>query len=67
MEWYCTNYGKNIIVELTTELSKRNITILIGMSKGIDGYVHIVSLHNNYEVVNKNKVNDELEEHYRLM
>lgn len=37
------------------------------MSKGIDGYVHIVSLHNNYEVVNKNKVNDELEEHYRLM
>lgn len=32
----CTEYSKNITVELTENLSKRNISIISGMAKGID-------------------------------
>ncbi|MDI9504407.1 MAG: DNA-processing protein DprA [Bacillota bacterium] len=34
-------------VELTENLSKRNIPIISGMAKGIDGYSHTVALHND--------------------
>lgn len=43
----CTEYGKNITVELAEVLSNQNIPIISGMAKGIDGYAHTVSLHNN--------------------
>lgn len=47
----CTEYSKNITVELTENLSKRNIPIISGMAKGIDGYSHTVALHNdNYTI-----------------
>lgn len=43
----CTEYGKNITIELAEALSKQNIPIISGMAKGIDGYAHTVALHNN--------------------
>lgn len=43
----CTEYGKNITIELSTELSNQNIPIISGMAKGIDGYSHTVALYNN--------------------
>lgn len=43
----CTEYGKNITVELAERLSYKNIPIISGMAKGIDGYSHTVALHNN--------------------
>lgn len=43
----CTEYGKNITVELSKALSFENIPIISGMAKGIDGYSHTVALHNN--------------------
>ena len=47
----CTEYSKNITVELTENLSKRNIPIISGMAKGMDGYSHTVALHNdNYTI-----------------
>ena len=47
----CTEYSKNITVELTENLSKRNIPIISGMAKGIDWYSHTVALHNdNYTI-----------------
>lgn len=47
----CTEYSKNITVELAENLSKRNIPIISGMAKGIDGYSHTVALHNdNYTI-----------------
>ena len=33
----CTEYSKNITVELAETLSKRNIPIISGMANGIDG------------------------------
>lgn len=43
----CTEYGKNITIELATALSEQNIPIISGMAKGIDSYAHTVALHNN--------------------
>lgn len=43
----CTEYGKNITIELTEALSAKKIPIISGMAKGIDGYSHTVALHNN--------------------
>lgn len=43
----CTEYGKNITIELATALSEENIPIVSGMAKGIYSYAHTVALHNN--------------------
>ena len=43
----CSEYGKNLTVELTEALSSLNIPIISGMAKGIDGYAHTVALNNN--------------------
>lgn len=43
----CTEYGKDVTIELCAELSKNNITIISGLAKGIDGYAHTVAIKNN--------------------
>ena len=37
----CSQYGKEISMEFSYELSKRGITIISGMAKGIDSYSHM--------------------------
>lgn len=37
----CSEYGKKIAKSLSFKLSKKGITIISGMAKGIDGYAHI--------------------------
>lgn len=47
----CTQYGKDITIELAAALSDQNIPIISGMAKGIDSYAHTVALHNkNYTI-----------------
>lgn len=43
----CSDYGKNITIELAENLSSKQIPIISGMAKGIDSYAHTVALHNN--------------------
>lgn len=40
----CSNYGKNITLELAYKLAKNNICIISGLAKGIDKYAHIGAL-----------------------
>lgn len=43
----CTDYGKDITVELSKALSSKKIPIISGIAKWIDSYAHTISLHNN--------------------
>ena len=43
----CSDYGKEIILELATALSNNNIHIISGMPKEIDSYAHTVAIKNN--------------------
>ena len=43
----CSDYGKNITIELAENLSSKQIPIISRMAKGIDSYAHTISLHNN--------------------
>jgi len=36
----CSEYGKMVVDEAATYLSKENIVVISGMAKGIDGYAH---------------------------
>ena len=37
---YCTNYGEKVTEKITKELAMRDICIVSGMAKGIDGIAH---------------------------
>lgn len=43
----CTEYGKNVTVELAEALSLRKIPVISGMAKGIDSYAHTIAINNN--------------------
>lgn len=43
----CTEYGKNVTVELAEALSLKKIHIISGMAKGIDSYAHTIPINNN--------------------
>ena len=43
----CTEYGKNVTVELAEALSLKKIPIISGMAKGIDSYAHTIAINNN--------------------
>jgi len=43
----CTEYGKNVTVELAEALSLNKIPIISGMAKGIDSYAHTIAINNN--------------------
>ena len=47
----CTEYGKNVTVELAEVLSLKKIPIISGMAKGIDSYAHTIAINsNNYTI-----------------
>ncbi len=40
----CTVYGREVAETLATELARNNITVISGMARGIDAFVHAASL-----------------------
>ena len=40
----CSSYGKRVAVEAAEYLAKKDITVVSGMAKGIDGYAHTACL-----------------------
>jgi len=43
----CTQYGKQVAYEMSSKLAKLGITIISGLARGIDTYVHRAALENN--------------------
>lgn len=40
----CSNYGKELTIDIASSLAKNNIPVISGMAKGIDGYAHTACL-----------------------
>lgn len=43
----CNEYGKNVTIQLATELAQNDIPIISGLAKGIDGYAHTSAIKND--------------------
>lgn len=42
----CSAYGKKITQQIAAEISNKNVAIISGMAKGIDGYAHTTAIKN---------------------
>ncbi|SHI06790.1 DNA-processing protein DprA [Clostridium grantii] len=43
----CSEYAKNITIEVAEYLAQNNVPVISGMAKGIDSYAHTACLNNN--------------------
>ncbi|MGL4655084.1 MAG: DNA-processing protein DprA [Sarcina sp.] len=43
----CDSYGKRVCIDIVNNLSQNKIQVISGLAKGIDSYVHTISVNNN--------------------
>ena len=58
----CTNYGKEMAIKISEELSKNKINIISGLAIGIDSYAHFgnIKIQNNKNEYGKRRMAQQL-------
>lgn len=47
----CTEYGKQVSIELSSQLAKQDICVISGMARGIDSYSHMGCINSNGKTI----------------